>query len=455
MAYSEKVMDHFQHPRNVGEIENASGVGTVGNAKCGDIMRIFLDIDDETHIIKDCKFKTFGCGAAVATSSMATEMVMGKTIEEAMEVTNKAVMEALDGLLPVKVHCSLLAEAAIHAALWDYAQKHHIEIKGLKTPKSDIHEGEEAEEEAIRMLNVYGEFAEKYMAVPVVKGVKSANERFAGALDTYTIEAMMQDGKALQSGTSHFLGQNFAKAFDVQFVNKENKMEYVWATSWGVSTRLMGALIMTHSDDNGLVLPPHLAPIQVVIVPIYKNDEQLKQIDAKVEGIVAKLKALGISVKYDNADNKRPGFKFADYELKGVPVRLVMGGRDLENNTMEVMRRDTLEKETVTCDGIETYVQKLLEEIQANIYKKALDYRNSKITTVDTYEEFKEKIEEGGFILAHWDGTTETEEKIKEDTKATIRCIPFDSYVEGDKEPGKCMVTGKPSACRVVFARSY
>ena len=314
---------------------------------------------------------------------------------------------------------------------------------------------EEAEEEAIRMLNVYGEFAEKYMAVPVVKGVKSANERFAGALDTYTIEAMMQDGKALQSGTSHFLGQNFAKAFDVQFVNKENKMEYVWATSWGVSTRLMGALIMTHSDDNGLVLPPHLAPIQVVIVPIYKNDEQLKQIDAKVEGIVAKLKALGISVKYDNADNKRPGFKFADYELKGVPVRLVMGGRDLENNTMEVMRRDTLEKETVTCDGIETYVQKLLEEIQANIYKKALDYRNSKITTVDTYEEFKEKIEEGGFILAHWDGTTETEEKIKEDTKATIRCIPFDSYVEGDKEPGKCMVTGKPSACRVVFARSY
>lgn len=229
------------------------------------------------------------------------------------------------------------------------------------------------------------------MAVPVVKGVKSANERFAGALDTYTIEAMMQDGKALQSGTSHFLGQNFAKAFDVQFVNKENKLEYVWATSWGVSTRLMGALIMTHSDDNGLVLPPHLAPIQVVIVPIYKNDEQLKQIDAKVEGIVAKLKALGISVKYDNADNKRPGFKFADYELKGVPVRLVMGGRDLENNTMEVMRRDTLEKETVTCEGIETYVQNLLEEMQANIYKKALDYRNSKITTVDTYDEFKEK----------------------------------------------------------------
>lgn len=314
---------------------------------------------------------------------------------------------------------------------------------------------EEAEAKAQEMLKVYADFAENYMGVPVLQGVKSETERFAGALNTYTIEAMMQDGKALQSGTSHFLGQNFAKSFDVTYLNKENKPEYVWATSWGVSTRLMGALIMTHSDDNGLVLPPHLAPIQVVIIPIYKNDEQLKQIDAKVAGIVTKLKALGISVKYDNADNKRPGFKFADYELKGVPVRLVMGGRDLENNTMEVMRRDTLEKETITCEGIEAYVQNLLEEIQANIYKKALDYRNSKITVVDTYEEFKEKIEEGGFILAHWDGTTETEEKIKEETKATIRCIPFESFVPGDKEPGKCMVTGKPSACRVIFARSY
>jgi prolyl-tRNA synthetase len=292
------------------------------------------------------------------------------------------------------------------------------------------------------------------MAVPVIKGVKSPNERFAGALNTYTIEAMMQDGKALQSGTSHNLGQNFAKAFDVTFVNKDNKPEYVWANSWGVSTRLMGALIMTHSDDNGLVLPPHLAPIQVVIVPIYKNDEQLKQIDAKVEGIANKLKAMGISVKYDNADNKRPGFKFADYELKGVPVRLVMGARDLENNTMEVMRRDTLEKETRSCDGIEEYVQQLLEEIQENIFQKALKFRNEHITKVDTYEEFKEQIEKGGFILAHWDGTTETEERIKDETKATIRCIPF----EADEEsltPGKCMVTGKPSARRVLFARSY
>ena len=288
-----------------------------------------------------------------------------------------------------------------------------------------------------------------------MKGVKSANERFAGALDTYTIEAMMQDGKALQSGTSHFLGQNFAKAFDVQFVNKENKMEYVWATSWGVSTRLMGALIMTHSDDNGLVLPPHLAPIQVVIVPIYKNAEMLQKINEKVAGIVAKLKSMGISVKYDNADNKRPGFKFADYELKGVPVRLVMGGRDLENNTMEVMRRDTLEKETLSCDGIEEYVKNLLEEIQTNVYQKALNYRNSHITKVDSYDEFKEKIEEGGFILAHWDGTVETEEKIKEETKATIRCIPFETFLDDDKEPGTCMVTGKPSACRALFARSY
>ena len=310
---------------------------------------------------------------------------------------------------------------------------------------------EEAEEEAMRMINLYGEFAEKYMAVPVVKGVKSANERFAGALDTYTIEALMQDGKALQSGTSHFLGQNFAKAFDVQYVDKENNMQYVWATSWGVSTRLMGALIMAHSDDNGLVLPPKLAPIQVVIVPIYKNAEQLAAIDAKVEGIASKLRSMGVSVKYDNADNKRPGFKFADYELKGVPVRLVMGGRDLENNTMELMRRDTLEKETVSCDGIEEYVVRLLDEIQEGIYQKALNYRKEHTVAVDTYEEFKEQIEKGGFVLAHWDGTPETEERIKEETKATIRCIPF----EGDTTPGTCMVTGKPSTRRVLFARAY
>ena len=289
------------------------------------------------------------------------------------------------------------------------------------------------------------------MAVPVVQGVKSETERFAGALDTYTIEAMMQDGKALQSGTSHFLGQNFGKAFNVQFINKDNKLEYAWATSWGVSTRLMGALIMTHSDDNGLVLPPKLAPIQVVIVPIYKNAEQLKAIDEKVEGIVARLRALGISVKYDNADNKRPGFKFADYELKGVPVRWVMGGRDLENNTVEVMRRDTLEKETRTCDGIEDYVKTLLDEIQDNIYAKAKSYRDAHIYECDNYEDFKERVKEGGFFLCHWDGTAETEAKIKEDTQATIRCVPF----EFEQTPGVDMVSGKPAKCRVLIARSY
>lgn len=310
---------------------------------------------------------------------------------------------------------------------------------------------EEAEIEAKKMQGVYADFAENYMAMPVVKGVKSESERFAGALDTYTIEAMMQDGKALQAGTSHFLGQNFGKAFDVTFVDKEGKIDYAWATSWGVSTRLIGALIMSHSDDNGLVLPPHLTPIQVVIIPIYRSDEQLNQIREKVGGIVANLKKLGISVKFDDADNRKPGWKFANYELKGVPVRLAMGGRDLENNTIEVMRRDTLEKETVSCDGIETYVQNLLEEIQNNIFQKALKHREERTITVDTYEEFKEKIEQGYFIMAHWDGTPETEERIKNETKATIRCLPL----EGDMTPGKCMVTGKPSARRVLFARAY
>ena len=310
---------------------------------------------------------------------------------------------------------------------------------------------EEAEKEAVTMLHVYNDFANNYMALPVIMGVKSANERFAGALDTYTIEGLMQDGKALQCGTSHFLGQNFAKAFNVQFVDKENKLEYVWATSWGVSTRLMGALIMTHSDDNGLVLPPALAPIQVVIVPIYKNKEQLDVIDAKVDEIRAELRKMGISVKYDNADNRRPGFKFADYELKGVPVRLVLGARDLENGTIEVMRRDTLEKETRSIDGITTYVKELLDDIQQNLHKKALEMREANTREVNSYEEFKVEIEKGGFILAHWDGTPETEELIKNETKATIRCIP----IGGDETPGTCMVTGKPSARRVLFARAY
>ena len=310
---------------------------------------------------------------------------------------------------------------------------------------------EEALVEAKKMLGVYADFAEKYMAVPVIKGVKTAHERFAGALEAFTIEAMMQDGKALQSGTSHFLGQNFAKAFDVKFINKENKLDYVWATSWGVSTRLMGALIMTHSDDNGLVLPPHLAPIQVVIVPIYRKQEQLAMVSEKVAGIVEGLKAKGISVKYDDADNKRPGFKFADYELKGVPVRLVIGPKDLEENTAEVMRRDTLGKETVSLDGIVDYVANLLEDIQNNIYTKARNFRDSHIFEANSYDEFKELIEKGGFVLAHWDGTTETEERVKEETKATIRCIPLD----GDTTPGTCIFTGKPSERRVIFARNY
>ena len=310
---------------------------------------------------------------------------------------------------------------------------------------------EEAEKEAQTMLRVYADFAEKWLAVPVVQGVKSETERFAGALDTYTIEAMMQDGKALQSGTSHFLGQNFAKSFDVTFLNKENKPEYVWATSWGVSTRLIGALIMTHSDDNGLVLPPKIAPIQVVIVPIFKGEEQLKELTAKLQPVIDQLRELGITVKYDDTDNKRPGFKFADYELKGVPVRLAMGGRDLENNTIEVMRRDTLEKESLSFDGIVEHIKNLLDDIQANIFKKAKDFRDAHIYECENYDEFKERVKDGGFFLCHWDGTEETEAKIKEDTQATIRCVPY----MFEQTPGVDMVSGKPAKYRVIIARSY
>src|SRR5574344_1966207 len=311
---------------------------------------------------------------------------------------------------------------------------------------------EEALEEAKRMLNVYAEFAEKYMAVPVIKGVKSANERFAGALETFTIEAMMQDGKALQSGTSHFLGQNFAKAFDVKFINKNNELEYVWATSWGVSTRLMGALIMTHSDDNGLVLPPKLAPIQVAIVPIYKSDEDLNAIRQKLEPVLNGLKQMGLSVKFDDDDKRRPGFKFADYELKGIPVRLAMGARDLENNTIEIMRRDTLEKETISLDGICEHIAQLLNDIQENIYNKAISYRDAHIYECNNYDEFKERIADGGFFLCPWDGTPETEAQIKQETLATIRCIPFGVSQEN---LGVDMVSGKPAKFRAVIARAY
>jgi prolyl-tRNA synthetase, family I len=311
---------------------------------------------------------------------------------------------------------------------------------------------EEAVEETERMLGVYSDFAENFMALPVIKGYKSENERFAGAIDTYTIEALMQDGKALQAGTSHFLGQNFAKAFDVQFTDKTGKLDYVWATSWGLSTRMIGALIMAHSDNNGLVLPPRLAPIQVVIVPIYKNSEQLETISAAARKIMNALDDRGISVKYDDRDNNKPGWKFANYELKGVPLRIAIGPRDIENSTVEIARRDTLEKETVPVNGIEAHIARLLDDIQKNIYFKASEFRKANTCNIDKWDDFVNILDnQGGFIMAHWDGTSETEEKIKDETKATIRCIPFDS----PDEDGKCIYSGKPSKRRVLFARSY
>jgi prolyl-tRNA synthetase len=311
---------------------------------------------------------------------------------------------------------------------------------------------QEAVEETERMLHVYADFVENFMAIPVIRGVKSPNERFGGALDTYCIEALMQDGKALQAGTSHFLGQNFAKAFDVKFLNKDNQLEYVWATSWGVSTRLIGALIMTHSDDNGLVLPPNLSPIRVVIVPIYKTEEQRQAISDKVRPLIEQLKALNISVKFDDDDSKRSGWKFNEYEMKGVPVRIAIGPRDLENNDAEVARRDTLEKQTVSFDRLVEHVQQLLEDIQKNLFNKALKFREENTRKADTWDEFVDLLDNHpGFIYAHWDGTPETEEKIKELSKATIRCIPFNN----PKEEGKCILTGKPSSQRVLFARAY
>jgi prolyl-tRNA synthetase len=311
---------------------------------------------------------------------------------------------------------------------------------------------EEAIEETEKILDIYATFAEHYMAIPVIKGLKTESERFAGALDTYCIEALMQDGKALQAGTSHFLGQNFAKAFDVKFAAKDGKLDYVWATSWGVSTRLMGALIMTHSDDNGLVLPPNLAPDQVVIVPIYRSEEQFDMVSEKADEIMKDLRARGIRVKFDNRDTHKPGWKFNEYELKGVPVRLSIGPRDVENNTIELARRDTLEKEVIPSDEIIDRVVSLMDEIQKNLYKKALEFRAEKTSEVETYDEFKEVLNgKGGFILAHWDGTVETENKIKNETKATIRCIPL----EGSNEEGTCMVTGNPSKRKVLFARAY
>jgi prolyl-tRNA synthetase len=311
---------------------------------------------------------------------------------------------------------------------------------------------QEAENETVQMLNIYAEFAEKYMAVPVIKGVKTPNERFAGAIETYCIEALMQDGKALQAGTSHFLGQNFAKAFDVKFTDKENKLDYVWATSWGVSTRLIGGLVMAHSDDDGLILPPALAPIQVVIVPIFKGEDQKQLIDEKVNALIKELKAAGIAVKYDDNDNNRPGWKFAEYEMKGVPVRIAIGARDIANNVVEVARRDTKEKKSCSIDGLAQNIIALLDEIQISIFNKAKTFRDEHITNADNWDEFVNLLDEKtGFIAAHWDGTVETEEKIKDLTKATIRCIP----VNNNLEDGKCILTGKPSGQRVLFARAY
>lgn len=311
----------------------------------------------------------------------------------------------------------------------------------------------EAIAEAKKMVHVYADFARNFMSMPVIVGEKSESERFAGALNTLCIEAMMQDGKALQAGTSHFLGQNFAKAFDVKYANKEGQLEYVWATSWGVSTRLMGALIMAHGDDSGLVLPPKLAPIQVVMIPIFNKEDQLQTILSKMKELKEQMEKAGMSVKIDDRDNVRSGFKFSEWELKGVPVRIAIGPRDLENNTVEVARRDTLTKETLSADGVVEKVKNLMDEIQKNIYDKALDFRDKHIIKVDTWDDFKKKIEEGGFLLCHWDGTSETEAKIQEETKATIRCIPIDSCVT--EEEGKCVYSGKPSHRRVVFARAY
>ncbi|MDR1866223.1 MAG: proline--tRNA ligase [Bacteroidales bacterium] len=310
---------------------------------------------------------------------------------------------------------------------------------------------DEAMEETERMINVYASFAEQYMGIPVIRGIKTANERFAGALETYCIEAMMQDGKALQAGTSHFLGQNFARAFDVKFATREGTLDYVWATSWGVSTRLMGALIMAHSDDNGLVLPPKLAPIHVVIVPIYQKQEQLPALEEKILPLKRELEAKGLTVKFDDRDTVKPGFKFAEHELRGIPVRIAVGPRDMENGTVEIARRDTLEKNVYPMNEAVGVVTRLMDEIQENIYRKALDFRSSNTCQTDSYDEFKELLERGGFIMAHWDGSTETENRIKEETKATIRCIPFDA----PEEEGKCILTGKPSKRRVLFARAY
>lgn len=403
----------------------------------------------ECAVVTHYRLKNDGHGNIVVdeTAKLEEELVVRPTSETIIWNTYKGWIESYRDL-------PLLINQWANVVRWEMRTR--LFLRTTEFLWQEGHTAHATAEEAIgeteKMLDVYADFAENWMAVPVVKGKKTANERFAGALDTYCIEALMQDGKALQAGTSHFLGQNFAKAFDVKFTSKEGKLEHVWATSWGVSTRLMGALIMAHSDDSGLVLPPKLAPIQVVIVPIHKGKEELDQITTFVDELTIKLKGLGISVKYDDRDSQRPGFKFAEYELKGVPVRLAIGARDMENGTVELARRDTKTKITVPQQGLDIYIASLLEEIQENIYRKALQFREAHITEANSYDEFKNLLDtKGGFIAAHWDGTPETEKQIKEETKATIRCIPLDNR----QEDGVCMVTGKPSVQRVLFARAY
>jgi prolyl-tRNA synthetase len=404
----------------------------------------------ECAVVTHYRLKNGGEGEGIVvdeTAKLEEELIVRPTSETIIWNTYKGWIQSYRDL-------PILVNQWANVVRWEMRTR--LFLRTTEFLWQEGHTAHETDKEAIaeteKMLEVYADFAEKWMAVPVVKGIKTANERFAGAIETYCIEALMQDGKALQAGTSHFLGQNFAKAFDVKFTNKEGKLDYVWATSWGVSTRLMGALIMSHSDDKGLVLPPKLAPFQVVIVPIYKGEEQLKQISEVVAKMKKAMEAKGITVKYDDRDNQRPGWKFAEYELKGVPVRIAIGARDLENGTVEVARRDTMEKETLQQADIENKVEHLLQQIQDNLYQKALTMRDSKTYKADTYEEFKRILDETpGFVLAHWDGTSETEQKIKEEKKATIRCIPLNNK----QETGVCIYSGKPSTQRVLFARAY
>ena len=403
----------------------------------------------ECAVVTHYRLKTAPNGEIVVdeTAKLDEELIVRPTSETIIWSTYKGWIQSYRDL-------PILVNQWANVVRWEMRTR--LFLRTTEFLWQEGHTAHETAKEAIaeteQMLNVYADFAEKFMAVPVLKGIKTANERFAGAIETYCIEALMQDGKALQAGTSHFLGQNFAKAFDVKFANKEGKQEHVWATSWGVSTRLMGALVMSHSDDKGLVLPPKLAPFQVVIVPIYKGEEQLNQINEVVFKMKKEMEAKGITVKYDNRDNQRPGWKFAEYELKGVPVRIAIGARDMENGTVEVARRDTLEKETLQQADLANKIEHLLEQIQDNLYQKAVAMRDAKTYSANTYDEFKEILEKTpGFVLAHWDGTSESEQKIKEETKATIRCIPLNNK----QEVGVCIYSGKPSSQRVVFAKAY